>query len=78
MIVDLSGFLTSITDLLGGSFEIDLAEMLGGDLLGGGLELEGLGGLLDGLGEMEMKILDSRAVQGEEGLYAVSLSLFPQ
>ena len=79
VIDDLSGFLTSITDLLGGTLEIDLADILGGDLLGaGGIDFGGLEGLLGDLANMEMRILDSKPVVGHDGLYSVSVSLFPR
>ncbi len=67
----LGGFLESMLSLLGGMIEIDIAELLGGsaDPLGFGIGLE-------------PRIVDSVILeddQGEwiEGLYAVSLDLFP-
>ncbi len=66
----LGGFLEAAMSLLGGSFELDLGELMGssGDLFGGAFTLE-------------PRIVDSVVLEDEEGLwieglYAVSMELF--
>ncbi len=68
----LGGFIEGIMSLLGGSFEIDLADLMGGasDPLGMGIALE-------------PRIVDSVILEDEqgewvEGLYAVSLDVFAE
>jgi hypothetical protein len=68
----LSNYLETMIGLIGGFAQIDL-----GDLLGGG----GEGGAEMPLGDVQLSIIDSQSLwennPDQEGLYAISLNLWP-
>lgn len=71
VVAGLGALMGTLTNLLGGALDLDLAEMFGGDALGEGLPL----------GAIEPRILDAEPIFGPDGqpidgLFALSLKLW--
>ena len=76
VLVGVSDLVGTLSGVVGGQLSFDLAELLAGDG-------EGSGGPLDALGPLEPRILDSEQMIGLEGveiegMYAVSINLWPE